>query len=125
MCSHRLVGSSEIMETPKHPLMPKKGLKGFLLVEFQKGALLVRLRFKVILTSSSFAIEIRESGSKWSEGIFRQNRIAIGDHISERRLFETMAEYISDKEKVPVDSVIFRWQSGSLRLLPKSEVSAN
>ena len=103
----------------------KKGLKGFLLVEFRKGALLARLRFKVILTSSGCGVEIRESGSKWSEGILRQNRIAIGDHVSESRLFEMMAEYISDKEKIPIASIACRWEDGSLSLprSDKSEVS--
>jgi hypothetical protein len=101
----------------------KKGLKGFLLVEFRKGALLVRLRFKVVLTSSGYWIQIRESKSQWiGDSRLRQSRIEVGDHVSERQLFEAMAKYISNKEKIPVASVAFRWENGSLGL-PKSEVS--
>lgn len=97
----------------------KKGLKGYLLIEFRKGALLVRLRFKVVLTSSGYGVEIRESGSKWSEGILRQSRVVIGDRVSEGQLFGTMAEYISAKEKIPIASIAFRWEDGSLEMSKK------
>lgn len=116
-------GSLYFMEFGKRTCVSrKKGLKGYLLIEFRKGALLVRLRFKVVLTSSGCGVEIRESGQKWSEGILRQNRIAIGDRVSEGQLFATMAEYVSDKEKIPIASITFRWEDGNLKM-PKSEVS--
>ena len=110
-----------MMETPKRG-WHKKGLKGYLLIEFRKGALLVRLRFKVLLSFGGYGIEIMESGSKWSGGIRRQNRIEIGGRVSESQLFEAMAEHISAKEKIPIDSITFRWDDGSLKM-PKSEVS--
>lgn len=96
----------------------KKELKGFLLVEFRKGALLVRLRFKVLLTfNGGYGIEIRKSGSKLSEGSqVRGNRVSIGDRVSEGRLFKAMVKYISDKEKIVVASVAFRWEDGSLEM---------
>jgi hypothetical protein len=100
----------------------KKGLKGFLLVEFRKGALLVRLRFKVLLTSSGYSVEIRESGSQWQSGKLRGNRVVVGDQVSERQLFKTIAEYISNKERIPIASIAFRWEWRYARL-PKSEVS--
>jgi hypothetical protein len=111
-----------MMETPKRA--PKKGLKGFLLVEFRKDALLTRLRFKVLLTLSGYGIrgygiQITKSGSKWLKGILKHNRVVIGDRVSERQLFETMAEYISAKEKIPIASIAFRWENRSFRLPKK------
>ncbi|MCW4046179.1 MAG: hypothetical protein NWE99_01255 [Candidatus Bathyarchaeota archaeon] len=101
----------------------QKGQKGFLLVEFRKGSLLARLRFKIVLASSGYRIEIRETRTK--KGKLRANRIAVGDRISERRLFEAMTEYISNKEKIPLASIACRWENGSLglRRSEKSEVS--
>jgi hypothetical protein len=115
MHPHRVVGSSEMLETPKSA--PKKGLKGYLLIEFRKGALLVRLRFKVLLTSSGYVIQITESRSLMYGGnIARANRVVIGDHVSERQLFETVAEYISSKEKIPIASITFRWENNTLKM---------
>jgi len=101
----------------------RKGQKGFLLVEFRKGALLVRLRFKVVLTSSGYGIEIRETRTK--KGKLRANRVVVGDRVSERQLFEAMTEYISNKERIPIASIACRWENGSLglRRSEKSEVS--
>jgi hypothetical protein len=98
-----------MLETPKSA--PKKGLKGYLLIEFRKGVLLVRLRFKVLLCSSGCMIQIWESGTRTSNGNrVRENRVEIGEGVSESQLFKAMAERISDKEKIPIASITFRWE---------------
>lgn len=109
MHPYRVVGISEMLETPKRA--PKKGLKGYLLIEFRKGVLLVRLRFKVLLCSSGRMIQIWASGARTSNGNqVRENRVEIGEGVSESQLFEAMAEHVSAKEKIPIASITFRWE---------------
>lgn len=99
----------------------KKGLKfsfDFLLVEFRKGGLLVRFRYRVVQHPySGYGIQIRESGSQFTaDSRVRGNRVEVGDRVSESQLFEAVAEYISGKEKIPVAAVAFRWENGSLKM---------
>lgn len=103
------------------PLIRKKGKKfpfAFLLVEFQKGDLLLRFRYKVVQQPySGCGVEIRESGSKWSEASrVRENRVAVASSVCERMLFETLTRHVSEKERVPVDSITFRWENESLKM---------
>jgi len=105
----------------------KKGKKSpydFLFVEFPKGESIVRIRYRVIqYLYSGHGIRIRERGSEFTgHSQVSENRVEVDSYVSERGLFEAIAKHISEKEKVPIDSIAFRWENGSLRL-PKSEVS--
>lgn len=96
----------------------------FLLVEFRKEGLIFRLRYKVVHEPSLYhSIQIIASGTKYSEvGRAHENRAVVGGLISEKMLFKAMAKHVSEYYKIPMESVILRWEDGNLRL-PKSEVS--
>jgi len=102
-------------------LSNKKGKKSpfdFLLVEFPKGESIVRVRYRVVqYLYSGYAIQIRERGSEFTDhSQVSEKRIELGSHISERKLFETLARRFSEVEKIPVDSVAFKWENGSLKM---------
>jgi hypothetical protein len=93
----------------------------FLLAEFRKGGLLFRVRYRVVQFPSLYhSIQIRERGSKWSEASkVRENRAVVGSLVSEKRLFKAMAKHVSEHYKISTDSIVFRWEDGSLRLPKK------
>jgi len=102
-------------------LSRKKGKKpsfDFLFVEFPKGDSLVRIRYRVVqYLYSGWAIQIRERGSEFaSHSRVSENRIEVGTYISEGKLFETLARRLSEQEKIPADSIAFRWENGSLKM---------
>jgi hypothetical protein len=99
----------------------KKGKKypfDFLFVEFPKGESIVRIRYRVIqYLYSGQGVRIRERGSEFTgHSRVSENRVEVDFYVSERRLFEAIAKHISEKEKVQVDSIAFRWENGSLKM---------
>lgn len=97
-------------------MIPKKGQKfpfGFLLAEFRKEDSLLRLRYRIVRHPySDYGIRIRESRSEYtSNSRVSENRVYIGSKISERCLFESLAKYIAEKEKVSAASIIFKWDN--------------
>jgi len=102
-------------------LSRKKGKRSsfaFLFVEFPKGDSLVRIRYRVVrYLYSGYGIEIKERGSEFA-GYRRisKNKIEVGSHTSEKKLFETLIRRLSEQEKIPADSIAFRWETGSLKI---------
>jgi hypothetical protein len=99
----------------------KKGKRfpfGFLLVEFPKEESIVRVRYRVIqYLYSGYGIQIRERGSEFTgHNRVSENRIEVGTYISSEKLFETLAKHISKEEKIPADSIAFRWENHSLKM---------
>lgn len=98
----------------------KKGKKipfDFLFVEFPKGDSTVRIRYRVVRLYSGYGIQIRERGSEFAgHKRISKNRIEVGSYTSEERLFETLARRLSEREKIPADSIAFRWENGSLKM---------
>lgn len=66
---------------------------------------------------SGYGIQVRERGSEFTgHSRVSEKRIEVGTYISEGKLFETLAKHISEEEKIPVDSIAFRWENGSLKM---------
>lgn len=93
----------------------------FLLVEFRKEGLIFRVRYRIVqFPSLDHSIQIKDSGSKVSENSqVRENRAVVGGLVSEKMLFRAMAKRVSERYKIPIDSIVFRWEDGSLRLPQK------
>jgi hypothetical protein len=78
----------------------------------------MRFRYRVIqYLYGGQGVRIRERGSAFTgHSQVSENRIEVDSYVSERGLFEAVAKHISEKEKVPIDSIVFRWESGSLKM---------
>jgi hypothetical protein len=90
----------------------------FLLAEFRKEGLIFRVRYRIVqVPSLDHSIEIRASGSEWSEaGRVRENRAVVGVLVSEKSLFNAMAKHVSERFKTPIEFLVFRWEDRSLKM---------
>jgi hypothetical protein len=89
----------------------------FLLAEFRKDNLIIRIRFRVVQKRCTYGLRIMESGSKWSEASqVRDNRVEIGSSISQQQLYEALTEHLSASQRVSSASITFRWENNSLKM---------
>jgi len=105
----------------------KKGKRfpyDFLLVEFLKGESISRVRYRVVQhLYSGYGIRIRERGSEFTDhSRVSENRVELDSYVSERKLFEALAKHFSEVEKIPVGSIAFRWENGSLKMPSEASV---
>jgi hypothetical protein len=80
----------------------------FLLVEFRKEGLIFRVRYRVVqFPSSDHSL------------LIRKRKAVVGRLISEKMLFRAMTKHVSERFKILSDSIVFRWEDGSLEMPKK------